>query len=956
MKTFKHSICILLSLLMLLSVCSAAPFAVQAAQTSDAVGAFYNGKTGGCNWLLNTSTGVMSITAREGENGKMADYISDNQPWYEYGDQITAVKIENGVKYIGDYSFFNMKNIISLTIGDTVETIGYSAFAGCDITSFTIPASVTEINDRAFVNNKNMTSATIPPTVTYIGAKAFGYNADQKIEYFDIYGYKGSKAEKYANNNGFQFFEIGAYNGTTGDCTWKFDPSTETLTVSGSGAMADYKWDNDTLSTDAPWWDYHDQITSVIIGDSVTDIGCSAFMDCSNITSVTLGKRVKTIREFAFARCDLRTLDLPLSLHTIEKSAFANNAALVSVDLKGNLEAIGRYAFADCPIYNLTLPESLKSVGFSAFINNAFKTVVIPKSVTYIEEYAFGFESAMKIIENFTIYGWPDTEAEYYAGINGFTFVPIGGETGDCTWSFDPSTGTLTVSGSGEMANYDWISSTESINVPWWDFRNQIKSVVIGDGVTVVGNSAFEKCNNLTSLTLGKSVKEITYCAFYFCNLSELVLPDSVEEIGNSAFCENRNLKTVSFGKSLKTIGSAAFLFCDLSELVLPDGVISIDNNAFTDNNNLKKATIPASVIAIYEKAFGYKDDSTKVEGFTICGFPDTAAQTYAEENGFNFVPMSGITGDCTWEFDPGTGIMTISGSGKMDDYINPFDDESEGKIAPWWDIKDQITAVVIGDGVTYVGDYAFMLANTESLTLGKNVNSIGNRAFYANKLTEVVIPDSVEVIGDYAFSNNDDLADVTFGRDLQTIGDSAFCACNLRSVVFPDSVIKIGGFAFSENNDLSSVEFGENLDFIGEYAFLNCDLTEVEIPQSVSFIGYGSFGFLYHESELYTTADFTVKGYSGTAAEEYADDNGFTFIPIGGTIVYGDVNGDGSVTIDDATLVQKAVAELAELDAKQQKAADVNGDGDVTIDDATLIQKYVAEIIDRFPVHALLG
>ena len=106
----------------------------------------------------------------------------------------------------------------------------------------------------------------------------------------------------------------------------------------------------------------------------------------------------------------------------------------------------------------------------------------------------------------------------------------------------------------------------------------------------------------------------------------------------------------------------------------------------------------------------------------------------------------------------------------------------------------------------------------------------------------------------------------------------------------------------------------------------------------------------------MYSRNDFTIRGYSGTSAEDYAKAYGFTFIPIGGTIVYGDVNGDGNVTIDDATLVQKAVAELAELDAKQQKAADVNGDDSVTIDDATLIQKYVAEIIDRFPVHALLG
>lgn len=162
-----------------------------------------------------------------------------------------------------------------------------------------------EINERAFNNCPNLTSITVPRTVTYIGVKAFGYNNGEKIDGFTIYGYTGSKAQSYAKNNGFNFVEVGAYNGITGDCEWKFNPSTGTMTISGSGVMADYTYSNDTKTTDAPWWDYRDEITSVVFGNSVTAVDKNAFFKCVNLTSLSLENGVKTLGFNAFCYCDL---------------------------------------------------------------------------------------------------------------------------------------------------------------------------------------------------------------------------------------------------------------------------------------------------------------------------------------------------------------------------------------------------------------------------------------------------------------------------------------------------------------------------------------------------------------------------------------------------------------------------------------------------------------------------
>lgn len=257
MKKISRPLSILLSLLLLLSVSSA----VQAAQTPDAVGDMtYSGNTYGCQWELDTNTGMMLISTREGTNCMMDDYFSDNQPWAEYAEFIRAVRIEDGVKNVGEYAFFGMNTIKSVYIGKTVETVGYSAFKGCDLAKVTIPDSVEEINNYAFQNNPRMTSVTIPATVDDIGVKAFGYQNDQKTDGFTIKGETGSEAEKYAKNNDFTFVTEGENFGATGTCTWRFEPYAGVLTIDGSGAMEDYVFDAEKDGTTAPWWDYTEQI------------------------------------------------------------------------------------------------------------------------------------------------------------------------------------------------------------------------------------------------------------------------------------------------------------------------------------------------------------------------------------------------------------------------------------------------------------------------------------------------------------------------------------------------------------------------------------------------------------------------------------------------------------------------------------------------------------------------
>ncbi len=129
----------------------------------------------------------------------------------------------------------------------------------------------------------------------------------------------------------------------------------------------------------------------------------------------------------------------------------------------------------------------------------------------------------------------------------------------------------------------------------------------------------FDDCNSLETVNFRGNITSIPYAAFSTCNIKELDIPTSVEFIGEEAFYGNYQLSTVTLHNGLTSIGSKAFY-----------------------DNSFKSVTIPASVTSIGEKAFGYISESETMDDFTIYGYRGTAAETYADENGFTFIPLDG--------------------------------------------------------------------------------------------------------------------------------------------------------------------------------------------------------------------------------------------------------------------------------------------------------------------------
>ena len=197
----------------------------------------------------------------------------------------------------------------------------------------------------------------------------------------------------------------------------------------------------------------------------------------------------------------------------------------------------------------------------------------------------------------------------------------------------------------------------------------------------------------------------------------------------------------------------------------------------------------------------------------------------------------SGTCGEnLTWDLT--NGVLTISGTGAMNDY-------SYGG-APWYDNCENISQVVINDGVTSIGDYAFFkCTGLTSVEIPNSVTSIGDYAFSnCSGLTSVTIPNSVTSIGEWAFSHCTGLTSVTIGNSVTSIGDRAFSSCfGLTSVTIGNSVTSIGSSAFSGCTALTSITIPNSVTSIGDGAFSGCTaLTSITIPNSVTSIGGSAF------------------------------------------------------------------------------------------------------------------
>ena len=421
------------------------------------------------------------------------------------------------------------------------------------------------------------------------------------------------------------------------------------------------------------------------------------------------------------------------------------------------------------------------------------------------------------------------------------------------TWTLDAD-GTLTISGTGAMKNYDYDSNQSPV------YNNSdVKKIVIEDGVTSIGDYAFRGCSSLTSITLPDSVTSIGDCAFVFCvGLSSITLPDSVTSIGDSAFKNCSSLTSITIPDSVTSIGDWTFYKCSsLTSITIPNSVTSIGDSAFYNCRSLTSITIPDRVTSIESSAFYNCSSLTSItipKSVTSIGsgvFNNCNNLTVYLENGSTLtsnvlgVDESKIVSYSQWNEDNLTwklyedGTLNISGTGAMKNYIYG-NNKSPARL------NLSVTSIVIEEGVTSIGDYAFENCdNLTSITIPGNVESIGEDAFYnCDNLTDVTLQDGVKSIGDAAFIWCNNLTNIVLPNSITSIEGFAFKDCtSLTSITIPDGVTSIGEAVFYNCTSLTSITIPDSVTSIGNRAFLNCNsLTSITIPDSVTSIGNRAF------------------------------------------------------------------------------------------------------------------
>ena len=309
------------------------------------------------------------------------------------------------------------------------------------------------------------------------------------------------------------------------------------------------------------------------------------------------------------------------------------------------------------------------------------------------------------------------------------------GTCGDNLRWFLDNNGKLTISGTGKMYDVNLVSL----------WRDEIKSVVLNNGVTSIGEYAFEDCRSLTNITIPNSVTSIGSFAFYDCrNLTSITIPNSVTSIGEYAFYDCESLTSISIPNKITSIRGMVFQGCTgLTSVTIPNSVTSIGTGAFHRCIGLTSITIPNSVTSIGDYAFEF------CIGLTSITIPNsvTSIGSYA---------FSGCNSLVAINVDEGN--MYYSS-------INGVLFNKDKKILLQFPSDKKDTAYTIPDSVKTISEAAFYnCSGLTSITIPNSVTSIGDSAFEdCDGLTSITIPGSVTSIGDYAFYYCTNLKDVYY-------------------------------------------------------------------------------------------------------------------------------------------------------------------------------------------------
>ena len=801
MKT-KRSLCLLLCFLLAFSLLPGLALPVRAEDE-------YAGTCGeGLRWTLD-SFGTLTVFLEEEDSDprEMDDYSeTEHAPWYDMREDIFYVTVEEGVAYLGSYAFDGCSSLEYVFLPDSLEWIGSCVFRHCDSlgvievnsgnTSFynedgvllgdscvfryppareepyyCIPEDIcSSIMTGAFEGAKHLERLYIPE-VSDISFPVFaGCDSLTKLylggDAECMYGWEEELRADLPREDVSFFYNATAedcVNGTDGNScgenvSWKVGDGT--LTISGTGPMADYEeYDEEGVfySYAPPWWKWNpkededtnkEQITRLVVEEGVTTLGKGTFRELSN----------------------LKTVSLPTTLTAIGEDAFWSTG-LEEISIPAGVTIIDTYAFAETGLQEIVFPANLKTIGKWAFYNVPLKRVDIPASVTSIGERAF--YDCLSLAE-FKV----DAANTAYKSVDGALFSKDGTE--------------MISYGAGHTASsYTVPDGVKKLHPSTFSYTEALEKVLLPDSLEEIGNWAFGH-TGVKSLLVPPHVKTIEFNAFGGCeNLASVTLPARLTALGDRAFEDSKALTDIYFEGTEEqwaaltkgheetlegiTIHYRFDAYCPHEKLIhrpavphgcLTDGTIEhweceacggcfgdaeakkwLDDLRDPAGHDYRSAVTLAptcSETGIRTWTCTVCDEGTEGHSYTqtipatrrhhfVDGFCDNLRQDGVTPCGAPEQIAAGeIEGGFTWSIDS-EGTLHIRGSGDLPRNYFSWTSYGFSTDAPWFNYRDgKILALRIHSGITSVDVASFAgLQDMKAIYVPKSLQTVGFMAFF---------------------------------------------------------------------------------------------------------------------------------------------------------------------------------------------------------------------------------
>ncbi|MBR7124204.1 MAG: leucine-rich repeat protein, partial [Candidatus Methanomethylophilaceae archaeon] len=578
-------------------------------------------------------------------------------------------------------------------------------------------------------------------------------------------------------------------------------------------------------------------IPDIIDGKEVSSISDSAFKNETNVRSINLPERLKTIKVSAFEGCtSLVSINIPNTVESIGEAAFKNCQRLEGVELtsESSLNVIGMFAFQNCSsLSRFDIPEKVMSLEGSVFYGctrmSSFILDSDNRNFTVKDGVLFN-KVATKIIAypagkgtSYNIPGIVCDIGDYSFGYSKLRFIDLKSISyvGECAFAY-----------------------------------SKLESLIIGDGVTACGKGAFSNCFDLSSVEIGNGLRDISEELFSGTfSLKSIIIPPQVISISAAAF-SNSGLTSITFDEysSLVSIGFASFVDSSLISISIPDsllligdyafsGTLSLNSIVFSDDSNLQKiglkafentpslesVELPSNLWMIGEYAFL---DSGLKGSISI-------PASVAEIGGGAFASCVGITSfsveDDNKSYVAKDGVLYSASGDVLVEY-------PAGRVGSTYSVLDSVETIYHS---AFYGSI-----NLDSIVLPESLIDIQQHSFYlVSNLLSISIPANVISIGMYAFAMDWSLSIIEFTGEskITRFGLGTFSYSGIVSLIIPASVTSIAQGAFTSCSQLHNIIFAENscLEYVSAYMFDGCDnLTNVTFQNGSKLTSIQAHGF----------------------------------------------------------------------------------------------------------------